>query len=275
MNSKNKKNKVIVVWGVIFLGVLLIGMFMRGAGTRKWHGVERAIVIDRDLNTIKSFDPSSEMGVEIVLPNSMIIKTMEGRGEWKLEVMVELAKKFGRKWAVDSIGSSLGLYICCDEANMGWVDKMTWGWKTKDVKWDKIALGDTSLTKELIAKDNETEVILGPEWDRWVGQNLYSEIYLHEGLKVTVENSLGVPGMGTLVARVLNNMGLRVVEVKSGEGKGENVDRCVVEVNPKYKKAVTLLMIKDYLNCSVGEKGDDSMVVVKLGRDFEERWLGK
>lgn len=186
--------------------------------------------------TISSFDPVSKKGFEMRLPDNMEIPGDAKRGMWK-------AAKIGQAgepdWAAQSVANYLG--ITYTKVNGG-----VWWWDRLRLKWEKIDMNRRGWVEETKAVDGEPVVRLSETWKMASREMFASEIISQQGWTAGVINSSGEMGLAAKTADRIESMGVRVAEVKTGQGSAKG---CWVESLNKNKREMVVKIIMANWKC--------------------------
>lgn len=189
--------------------------------TKLWDGQTRFTVVSLgDEIKIKSFDPVTALGAEIVLPSNLVISATEGRGEW---LVAKISRAGDEKWVINSLTNTLGLVILENENKMPVIDKILWKWWEKKIVWKKIDVSTLGFLVWEETPDGEKVYRLAGAWDKYVVDSLSSVAIARLGIDVSIVNTTGVAGLGASASRLVESMGYRVMEVSSSDNK---IDRC-------------------------------------------------
>lgn len=264
------------ILGNFFIGILLVSSVtgFLSFRNRTWRGQDRFTVVTlEDGVKIQSFDPQNQQGKILLLPQDLEIQTVGGRGRWRIGALPELAKKFGERWAADSVTDYLGIgYTAIDNHLAGW-DTFSWWWNGRSVEWQTVKLEDTGLLKEFVAPDGTKLQDLAPTWNSKAAEWFTSSAIAQEGMNLTLVNSTDVAGLGSHAARSITNAGIRVSAVS---GQSEEINGCVVESTKADKEKLSTVWVKRTFGCSWNENGDlQNELILKLGTHYREWWLGK
>lgn len=193
----------------------LTGIFLFGRGQREWDGKVRFTVIELGPPVvIMSFDPQTQKGLKLKLPDDLEVQSVGGRGKWRAAV---LAKAGENKWGADSVAETLGItYVAVKDKMVMW-DRWMWELVARKGEWQEINLEETALVEKEASTDGIMIWHLLPAWKLKVGGWFSSAAIASEQLKVRVINTTAVPGLGAEAATAIDNMGMKVVEVSSRE----------------------------------------------------------
>ncbi len=212
--------KVLVIF-LLFLGILGTGVWIWK--TKLWDGQTRFTVVSLgDVVKIKSFDPVTALGVEIILPPSLIVSSTQGRGEW---LVSKITRAGDEKWVISSLTNTLGLVILENENKMPLIDKILWKWWEKRVVWKQIDVSNLGFLVGEVTPDGKKVYRLAGAWDKYVADSLSSVAIARLGIDISIVNTTGVAGLAASASRLVESMGYRVTEVSSSDNK---IDRCRV-----------------------------------------------
>lgn len=247
--------KVLVIF-LLFLGILGLGVWIWK--TKLWDGQTRfTVVFLGDEIKIKSFDPVTALGAEIVLPSNLVISATEGRGEW---LVAKISRAGDEKWVISSLTNTLGLVILENENKMPIMDKILWKWWEKKIVWKKIDVSNLGFLVGEVTPDGEKVYRLAGAWDKYVADSLSSVVIARLGIGISIINTTGVAGLGASASRLVESMGYRVMEVSSSDKK---IDRCRV-----YSKAAVRLLMTVF-DCE-WKKDGGSGIRLELGEKYRK-----
>lgn len=262
-----------------FFGIvlLILGLsILRLYSVRTWDDVLRFTILVRDTGSLgsqfrfESFDPVTGEAIRVAIPDDLAIVTLQGRGEWRVGVLPDLANRFGWKWVSDSISDSLGLGSAGFKSDLVLWDQVEWWWKTRQVQFRNVNLSETALLEKTDAIDGEKVLGLSTVWDDKAREWFVSAGLVQEGKTVKIVNSVGETGMGTHAARLIEHSGLRVGTIENDQSR--QVEECEIR-SGVYGHTVKFL--ERSFGCDFIEIGDDSSVSLVLGTKYRQRWLGK
>lgn len=233
-------------WILVIIAVIS-GIF----GGNKYRST---VVVVGDKVVVKSFDPVTNSGIILRLPDNLEIETVGGRGKWQAGVITKAGTK---KWVADSVADYLGISY-----------QGTEGVLPARVKLQEVDLGDTSFVTGEKTVDGVKVMRLNSSWETKVREWFFSSVVANESMTVTVVNTTEVPGLGAHAARVLESAGIKVGMVAN---KPEEVDKCIVRSKEEQKKSYTVGFMKRAFGCK-WEKGEE--VILEVGKEYEKWWMG-
>lgn len=245
---------------LVLLGVA-VGVWFAGRGT--WDGKSRFTVVSiGDAVKVESVDPAISGGVRFELPGNLEVETVGGKGKWRVEVLGKLAKKYGVRWAADSVADYLGIGYTAEKGGLWW-----W-WKRRETEWREVDMVTEGLVREVTEVDGQKVLVTSENWEPSVRKWFVSGAIANENLSVEVENASGVDGAGINAARMIETAGIKVDKVESGEAEN---GKCTVVTSVEDKKKLGVVWLMRQLGCKwkVGEG-----VKVILGRDYGSWWKG-
>ncbi len=214
------------------------------------------------------------------IPNGIDVEAIHGYGPYRIESVFKLGEleKRGGEFLQDSIQEFLGLpldgYLVTDN---------DWEFKVEDKKklvgkrqqtnlnhWDLVQLW---WQMKKISDSKVTMIELEPgstswEIDEIIGQFFQDKKLTSEDLAIAVLNATERSGLAYRGAKLISNIGGRVVEVGGWE---ENKGNCELRGKKKYLKSYTAQKIKKIFDCQWG--GEDladhrADLVVILGEAY-------
>lgn len=252
---------------LLVLSVVAAGVWFAGRGT--WDGKSRFTVISiGDTVKVESIDPAISGGVRFELPGNLEVETVGGKGKWRAEVLGKLAKKYGVRWAADSVADCLGVGYTAEAGGLGPVERWKW-WKwRRETEWRVVDMAAEGLVREVAEADGQQVLVIDQSWQQAARKWFVSGVIANENLSVGVENASGVDGAGINAARMIETAGIKVDKVESG---GEEDGKCTVLTPAGDKKRLGVVWLMRQLGCK-WKTGEGVKVV--LGRDYGSWWKG-
>ncbi len=266
---EKKKLGTTTFLGLFFL-MVLFGGAAREYKRRMWNGAGRMNIVSLGKNIeIQSIDPQTHEAIRVQLPPDLEIETQEGRGVWRLEVLPELAKKYGNKWLVDSIGGFLGVAMTADVKELSMYDRLIWWNMNRSANWRDVQLDKTAYVSQRIAADEVRVLGLDSRWNVQVRDYFSSSELELEGLDVKILNSTKSTGLGAYGARIVESAGIKVTSVDQND---TTVQKCELTFAPEQKNTKTVKFLADEFGCDTRE---GSELILKLGEDYAYKIKGK
>ncbi len=164
-------------------------------------------------------------------------------------------------------------------SNMPYFSIFSLSWTFSHIRPDSVRTIDLLQGDVLIEQglpDGSTRRLVDKErLDRKIGSLLEDEAIRKEGISVAVYNTTQSPFLGTQAARLLEHMGVRVVEVGNDSPQ---VDRCTLWGGKKVLRSATGVFIRHVYDCLAVE-GEDANgqrradLIVRLGSRYQARFL--
>lgn len=304
---RRRRSSGIGCFGVLFLLVVLIVgavaaiIYSPGTLGAKFNRFERFnLVVSSPSVRVISVDTSGRDLVEIDFPDDWYIGSVaHGYGQYKISKIYEVGQLDKRGGAVlsDTMANYLGLsvdgyvrrprsgafnyksfflrpdFFLSDASNLNLLDKISFARAVLSVRFDRVKKIDLGKTGEkLVLADGSEALGLDPD----VVDNLLSGLFMERGivnenLRVTVTNSTSLTGLANGAARILTNLGVRVVGIDTDSSL---VTNCQINGKKEVEKSATLRRISEVFNCktnlseSFPQRGD---IQVILGQDFSDR----
>lgn len=259
-------------WIKIVVSILIFGGLIGGLGyvfaRKSYYGFERLVRISRvgDGISVETFDPKTQLGVRIDLPDELLIDTVEGKGEWKISAVAKLAEKNGQKWLAASVANALGTFY--QDHTLA-----AWNFLTRDVKWSELDLVESGYVDELKLVDGVRVWKLNGAWEKKAAEVFVSLELASEQIDVEVVNTTGLLGLANQAAYAIANSGIRVLMLSAQESMV--TQRCVVVGSRSELKSKTALYIKKQMGCTTQEDTEDDLrIKVLVGKKYEEWWKG-
>ncbi len=210
----------------------------------------------------------SELGVPVegyVVSEVQEEKSMRAQGEEG--DIKELAKEAEEWWKDRGVKS-----------NLSWGDRVRLWWAMRklggdDVTWLDFSQGNWAREEQDV--DGQTMI--------WFDKNAI-DVRLPElmadsqlkalGLTVRVVNTTGIDGLGKQIARIIDSLGLRVVELTD---ESQEVERCVIRVENKERSEYAVRRLEGLFGCDLSKQElTDNRVEIELkaGRKEGQMWMG-
>jgi len=308
--KKKKRNLIFIRLWIFIIGFLvLLSLFWKTYDTLRksvWDGKNRInFVLSGDEVVLISFAPEEPSLALLPLPKGLQIDVIYGYGKYRVEAVSslgELEKKdnllpaslqenFGvpvEGWMISSskfkVKSSKLKEEILDE-----LKRQMWGrGKTNLNRWDLLRLwwgirklrpgdiGVLDLEKSnmilTVALPDKTTVF-GVDFDqldlkiqKFFGDSLLKK----ENLSIEVLNGTSHRGLAERAARLLTNIGGRVVWVGNSELQIAN---CRLQIEKNKKRAYTVKKISKIFNCQLEEKKEEGRaeITLTLGEDYWQK----
>lgn len=228
---------------------------------------------------VASFNPEGKSVSILIIPNGTLIETIEGHGEYRVESLYRLGELENKGWELlsgsiqeylgipidayasisnlappapreskDFILASLRFLIGNGETNLTRWDLTRLWWGIKGVREDKINiinLEETGASVEVILPDGTKASKVDPQrLEQIASQFFVDEKIKKEDLTIVVLNATDQPGLANKGARLIRNIGGRVV----GIGDTEN-EKCEIRSGKKHKNTYTVRKLSRIFNC--------------------------
>lgn len=275
-------NHKIKLLGVGFI-LLVIGAFLVGlVKSRRYRDYLGAnvLVLSESSSCIFSVRPKSSVMDYSRLPDALKITLGVGEGSYdvgslrRVGIVGDTSLEKLRKGVGQEIGVLLGFVIKtkggCDALSLreGLLD---FGSKTNISMLDRLALANdinqlvirglgfeqvmpNSVFDKVTEPDGKIFLIVNQAMQYWNKNHFVSDEVLSEAAEIAVVNGSGKEGLGREVAKQIETIGIRVVEI----GKEDQTPgRCRVRGETK-KYRLTFEYLERYLGCEIVEKGSGS-----------------
>lgn len=308
MASKVRINRKKRLFLVIFL-IIAIGLGWktdRVLSKNVWDGQNRLNLVFRFQGSsplIMSFSP--ETSTILIIPANAFIEVTHGYGPYRAESIYqlgELEKKLGGELLAESVQEYLGIpvdgYIINSnvktqmselkeglmeifrnslkgggKTNLTKWDLLRLWWKIRGVREDKINIIDlkeASASEEIILSDGTKAIKIDPErLERILSQFFVDEKIRQETLTIAVLNGTNHLGLANKGARLIGNMGGRVIGVGDVESS-----RCEARSEKKYKNSYTVKKLIRVFDCEWGGENLENQradVVLILGEQYWQK----
>lgn len=300
--SPGRKRIILVYFGCL---VTLISAAIVFIGTRGivWDGKSRLTLVALGPISLISFNPADGSVTTVPLPESLSIPVVKGYGRYRVDKLSDLdtqekssgylfTKSFEQffgipingtasgpqlqgNWFVGRTKLVLGLVTGKVTMSLSFWDTARFVWLvggTRESKLKVFDLANAEFIRGVTQPDGNVLLEMDKNlWDQWVRKNLYDPLVDREAISVSVVNATPHQGLGTQVARLVENMGARVIQVRNEESLQ---DQCTIKSGLVLDKTKTLLKLKEVLGCSfvTAETQDErAEVVVVLGEEYWQR----
>lgn len=272
--------KTLMVMALVLAAGLAIGFYKTWKGS-VWDGQSRiSLALVAPAVTVASFDPQEQSLVFLTFPPQAHIEAGRGYGDYLIDSIYPLGEMEGKGRGGSLLAQSL-------QENLGLViDGHATTFKAGETKKDFLTglfnllqnQGETNLSrwdvfrlwwavgniKEDRVRLLKLEAPLAPErLERMMSQYFGDEKIREEALTIAVLNATGQSGLATKAARIITNLGGRVI----GLGDIEN-EKCQITSPRKDKNSHTVRRLVKIFGCPwAGENllGQRADVVLILG----------
>lgn len=239
-------------------------------------------------NFVVSLSTTGKDAVVVLFPNNLNISAVaHGYGQYPISKIYQVGELDSRGGEVysDSVSQYLGIpidgyvhsqrnfvslkqyffnpdFIFQQNSNLRFWDKLRFAQTIGSLRFDKINQVDLGKLAAVSADPESLDNTL---------TNLFHEYSIsRERLRISIFNATDVAGLGEKAARILENIGMTVVDVDS-----ENSFRkkCLVQTSEKLKVSLTVKRITDIFHCDFAklEAGGKSDLSVIVGWDFADK----
>lgn len=256
---------------------------------------------------IFSLVPKEEINL-MVVPENTFVESIHGYGRYRLEAIYQLGELEGRKDGelltgtlqevlgapIDGYifmqepidgqspakwGQSLIKKIVCREksTNLIWWDWLRVCWQTRKIRQDKIKiihLEQTGVLKEVTLSDESKTLEIDAEKIDEISGNFFKDPQIRlENLAVAVLNGTDHPGLASKGARLITNIGGRVIKVGDAEQK---TSQCKIKVQSSLRKPknYTARKLQKIFNCQLEEEDLTDYrvdILLLLGEEYWEK----
>jgi hypothetical protein len=298
---------------VAFLVFLIVKVYL-SLGQGIWEGESPInIVFEGDSIFIASFRPANENFNLLIIPEETFIEAIHGYGPYRVESLVKLGEMegYGGDFLSGSFQEYLGLpidgYILANgefsldndlrkvkisivktivsllrgrgETNLHSWDLIKFGWKIIGLKESKINLFDLAemtVFSETVLPDGTQAAQI----DTLRLERIINRLFLEEGIRngdlaIAVLNGTGKTGLAKQAARIISNIGGRVISEadfkEAKEGSWLKGKRCEIRSSLDYKESYTVKRLSEIFGCSwVGEEKYEQRadVVLIVGENY-------
>jgi len=213
-------------------------------------------------------EPNQKMATVLRFPNQLWIRTIWGRGEWKIDSLEILAKKYGNEWLNDTVAEVLGNGTAINYRDLKMGDRLALYQKINNENSKFLDVEKLNLGEEKIAPDGEKIIFLSNKWESYKG-NIFldGEIAAFE-VYVQVENASGLAGLGTRAANSIDITGAHVFDVSKSD---EVIDKCQVLANNSKDGNPLLDWLVYRFDCSIASTKEDKIIILRIGKEWGEK----
>lgn len=313
--KKNHRLKVIAYWllglGLLFLAG---GGFRLYQANQKsvvqTHGRVNFLLVGEQIALVSLGVGPKEITV-LVIPADVEIRATRGFGIYRLGSLYQLGQMEGLggellkesaqeyfglpvdgwikianiKYQISDIKSTLAnslvklIFKRGGETSFTFFDLVRLWWETRKVfqhQIQVIPLDDIiALKRKVLLDGSKVWEIDKNRLDSWLQDNMGEFQIQEEGLAIRVINATDYTGLGAAVARIITNMGGRVVEIKSEKLKIKN-EKCEIRSEGERKSAFTIQRLLRTLGCEFVEEEESdgrAEVTVVVGEDYWNLYL--
>jgi hypothetical protein len=303
------KIAIIIFVGFAILLGLKIASFIKN---QTWDGRNQInLVINTTPVLLVSFDPGHEKINVLKIPPETFVEAVRGYGSYRIESIYRLGEIEAGKGG-DLLSGSVQDFFGVPVDS--WVDaskitpeltkakqylrrlfalaalkevksglsswdlvRLWWGLNSlKGFEINTIGVEQTSASEKVVLADGSEAVVIDPERFAQVAKKLFVDDTIgQEGLAIAVVNGTPHPGLANRVGKVIENLGGRVVELGSLEGK---TTFCQLLGAEKKAKSQTVKRLTRLFDCRWGgeaKEGFRADVVLILGEDYWEKLTKK
>ena len=315
-----KLGTFILVAFLAVVGIKVYGSFSRSI----WDGKSRLnLVLANEKVSIFSLDPLERTAVFLSIPPQTFIDVIHGYDLYRVETIYKLGQLENHKGGellAESLQENLGIPIDAyasisnfkfqisnfkayilecfkfllgnGQTNLTKWDLLRLWWETRRVRQDKIAVVDLqeeAVLKEIVFADGSKGFEIEKEKMEKIAQKIFKDQKLRqEDLPIAILNSTSHSGLAERGARIIKNIGGRVVQIGNTEnsklpalpaGRQNSNSKCEVRSKKTHQKSYTVKKLVKIFNCRWG--GEDladyrAEVVLILAEDYwkklEEKW---
>lgn len=234
-----------------------------------WDGQVRFTVLEKNADQIgiRSFDPISLQGTEMIIPPDLNIESLGGRGVWPAK---NIFKAGETQWAADSIVDYLGLGYTGFWPNLSIWDKINW-WKYQDkIIWTRLDLTRGSLTKTTTMPDGQVVLQLTHVWFDQAKPWFASQTISDQHLSLAIINTTQALGLGSHAADIAESMGFKVDSVLDDT---HALQKCRLNAPAAQLKSSAVKFLARTFGCDI-EMGSDEQLKLWLGQDYQAKIRG-
>lgn len=306
--KKHKSNRAISYILALIIFILLLGISWRTYGTFKtsvWDGRNRLnLVLNINPISLVSFDPGSQTINLLTIPDGTYIEAAGDYGPYRIEKIFPLGELEGR--GIELLASSLETYFGLPVdgwlmAEKRWQETSEtkrllsgliglafkeksltnlsrWDlvrlWlmvnRTRSHKVETVDLGETTVSEEFNLPDDTQAKRVDQERTSRIISNLFTDYQLRqEDLAIVIMNAGGETGLAARAARLVDNIGGRLVEVGDWS---EELEECQIKTTSITKKTYTAQKLAKVFNCryksELEEGGRGDVLIILTGDNW-------
>jgi hypothetical protein len=300
----NSFKKVFLILGAIILALLFVKLIIVFKNSL-WDGAERINFVVNGKNTsLVSFEPTEKTLTFLEIPNNTLLEVTHGYGEYQLSAIARLGDLEKRKNLLsETLQENLALPVSGyiqdlgvqendvnsrnnlndilieglvgkNQTNLSSWDILRLWWQIRTVKETDVLIFNLEkrdlLTAKTLAEKTKVFSLDTPIFDLKM-QNLLPILALKkDNLTIEILNSTGVPGLADKTARILNNIGTRVVSTGNMETE---IQKSLLKGNKNLKNTKTVEIVKKLFNCDwqdTDESGRADLTLI-IGHDYFEK----
>lgn len=309
-NSRAQRRVAVLKSFVLVFVFVLVGLSIfkaRHFFSGSWDGKHRFnfVLIGQPL-FIVSFQPLQKTGVILTLPPEALIESLYGYGFYRAESLYRLSQLENRggqlvegslqaflglpvegflvnkeaKGEKSDVTNSLALALKGEaETNLTVWDLLRLWWQTKRIRTDKLTLFDmsqTSASKQVLLADGSQAVEIDPQkLEKIINDYFKDDDLANEDLSIAVLNSTSFPGLAQKAARLVENIGGRVVTIGDWP---DLVKKCQIRSKKSNQKSYTVQKLTKTFSCQweEGSKSEQrAEAVLILGEDYWSKLSAK
>ncbi|MBI4137346.1 LytR C-terminal domain-containing protein [Candidatus Roizmanbacteria bacterium] len=275
MPTHKKRRLSVTAVFISFLIILIIGFagytfYNRNPLAKQWNYTGRFTVFDSHALTLTSYPTDASVIISITIPSDVYINVPGGYGYYRVEDVLELSRseKRGDDLLVESVSSLLGIPIEVSRQRMSYWDQiLTWQLANDtEIERQHIRLEDYPVTVSEKRIDGvEIEKLDPVKIDFYFGELFWERAIRDENLTIGIFNASDVPGLATTYARMLENVGYRVVDIANWEGESFAED-CRIRITglPDLVNSVTVSRLVSILGCPVVTEQEQGRFDIQL-----------
>lgn len=251
-----KSKKLLLLGGIVILvlsAVAAVRLYL-DYQMRVWDYPGNLIMLNSESLSVLVYSTTSGTKKQVILPSDAFVTVPGGYGQYQLKHIVALSRSEGKddQLLKDAVSDVLGIPI--------------------DATHDSLTIWDRLLINRIEENGADTQVINLSDFPLFVSETradgvitdridpLKVDFYLKdifwehgikdENLAVGVFNASGRAGIATRTTRILEHIGVRVVDVSNWE---EELTTCELRIHPSIRQSITFFRIQQHFNCQVRE----------------------
>ncbi|MCR4264502.1 MAG: LytR C-terminal domain-containing protein [Candidatus Roizmanbacteria bacterium] len=261
MSAHKKRSRVtllfILVITVVVTGFAAATFFNRNPLSKQWDYTGRFTVFDTHSLTLISYPSDMSSVISITIPADVYINVPGGYGYYRVKDVLALSRseRRGDELLIESVSSLMGIPIEAAKNRMSYWDQvLVWQLvNNNDLERQNINLGDYPVTVSEKRVDGvEIEKLDSVKIDFYFGELFWERAIRDENITIGIFNASQTPGLANVYARILENIGYRIVDITNWEGDPIG-DDCVIRITglPSLVESISVSRLRSIFDCPV------------------------
>ncbi|KKR50360.1 MAG: hypothetical protein UU81_C0007G0015 [Microgenomates group bacterium GW2011_GWC1_41_8] len=260
--AAHKKRISITVLFISILIVLVVGFagytfYNRNPLSKEWDYKGRFTVFDSHSLTLTSYPSDNSSIISITIPPDVYINVSGGYGYYRVKDVLELSRseRRGDELLIESVSSLIGIPIEASKQRMSYWDQvLVWQLaNNNEIERHNINLSEYPITVSEKRVDGvEIEKLNPVKIDFYFGELFWERTLRDENMTVGIFNASETPGLANSYARMLENIGYRVVDIANWDGEPIE-ENCMIRItgSPNVVDSVSISRLISILDCPI------------------------